>query len=56
MPVGVDPVGVAITSDGKSAYVTSGGSNTVSVIDTRSNTVITTIGVGNNPGGIAITP
>jgi YVTN family beta-propeller protein len=49
--------GIAITSDSKFAYVTGGGLNgTVSVIDTGTNTVITSIGVGSYPGGIAITP
>ena len=38
------------------AYVTNGGSNTVSVIDTGSNTVVATIAVGALPRGVAITP
>ena len=43
--------GVAITPDGTRAYVTNPGSNSVSVIDTASNTVVATVGVGNEPGG-----
>ena len=40
IPVGTDPIGVAITPDGTRAYVTNNGSNNVSVIDTRSNMVV----------------
>jgi YVTN family beta-propeller protein len=60
IPVGVSPIGVAITPDGTRAYVTNEGSNTVSgtvsVIDTATNTVVATIPVGPGPFGIAITP
>jgi len=38
------------------AYVTNHVSNSVSVIDTASNTVVSTIGVGQRPLGVAITP
>jgi YVTN family beta-propeller protein len=38
------------------AYVTNRGSNSVSVIDTASNTVVATIPVGAFPEGVAITP
>jgi uncharacterized protein (TIGR03437 family) len=38
------------------AYVANFGSNSVTVIDTSSNTVIYTIAVGTQPNGIAITP
>ena len=31
-------------------------SNTVSVIDTASNTVVTTVPVGTSPHGVAVTP
>jgi YVTN family beta-propeller protein len=44
IPVGSEPIGVAVTSDGSKVYVTTGG--TVSVIDTRTNTVTATIPVG----------
>jgi YVTN family beta-propeller protein len=51
------PVGVAVTPDGKHAYVTTnGGSNNVSVIDTATNMVMTTLTVGTNPTGVAVTP
>src|SRR6266478_4562418 len=38
------------------AYVTNSGSNTVSVIDTATNLVVSTIPVGKVPDGVAITP
>ena len=56
VPVGHNPVGVAVTPDGQTAYVTNFGDNTVSEIDTASNTVAATIPVGNLPEGVAVTP
>ena len=47
---------VAVTPDGTRAYVTNFNSNTVSVINTATNTVTATIAVGANPDGVAITP
>ncbi len=38
------------------AYVTNSSSNSVSVIDTSTNTVVATVAVGSNPVGVAITP
>ena len=38
------------------AYVTNGMSNNVSVIDTSTNKVVTSVPVGSGPDGIAITP
>ena len=56
IPVGSDPFGIAITPDGKTAYVTNDGSDTVTPIDTATNTPGTPIPVGSIPDGIAITP
>ena len=53
--VGANAQGVAVTPDGRYAYVIA-GTNSVSVIDTASNTVTTTIGGFTLPVGIAITP
>ncbi len=53
------PYGVAVTPDGKYAYVANFGSGNVSVIDTATNTLDpknSTINVGNEPWGVAITP
>jgi len=38
------------------AYVTNSGSSSVSVIDTATNTVTATVGVGGRPVAVAITP
>ncbi len=55
--VGRGPFAVAITPDGKYAYVTDKLDGTVSVIDTSTNTNTgTTIKVGNLPFGIAMCP
>ena len=55
--VAASPYGIAISPDGSKAYVTS-TSGTVSVINTATNTVSTTIadGGGNQPLGVAFTP
>jgi YVTN family beta-propeller protein len=57
VPVGGVPIGVAVTPDGKHAYVANFTDGTVSVIATAtSNTTGTPIPVGNGPEGVAITP
>ena len=57
VPVGTFPDGVAVTPDGKHAYVANDiFPGTVSVIDTATNTVAATITVGNAPHGVAVTP
>lgn len=50
--------GVAVSPDGALCYVTTGdiGNGTVTVIDTGSNTVTTTIAVGGRPSGVVFTP
>jgi YVTN family beta-propeller protein len=48
--------GVCVTPDGKHVYVTNQASNTVSVIDTASNTIVKTVSVGAAPSGVAVTP
>ena len=54
--VGFHPGAIAITPDGKHAYVTNESSHNVSVIDTVTNTVSSTIEGMNSPRGVAITP
>jgi YVTN family beta-propeller protein len=44
--------GIAFTADGTRAFVTNQTSDTVSVIDTTSRTVISTLSVGKKPNGI----
>ena len=49
--------GVALPAEAAPfAYVVNEGDGTVSVIDTAANAVVTTVGVGSHPRGVAITP
>ncbi len=54
--VGKFPNQVAITPDGKRAYVTNTSDGTVSVITTATGVVSTPIAVGKLPEGVAICP
>src|SRR5216684_8872391 len=66
IPVQFSPLGVAITPNGKFAYVTNTGAvcdlcpfnqpSSVSVIDTATYSVVATIPVGQYPASVAITP
>lgn len=56
VPVGQQPWGVAVAPDGGQLYITNEGSNSVSVIDTKTNTVTATVTVGHNPRGIVVAP
>jgi len=56
VPVGNNPVGLAIAPDGAFAYIANYLSNSVSVISTATNTVVNTIAVGAAPITVAITP
>ena len=49
IPVGTTPTGLAVNITTNRVYVSNTGSNTVSVIDGATNTVIKTIPVGNQP-------
>ncbi len=54
--VGGLPFGLAVSPDGARVYVANASSDTVSVVDTATNTVTTTIGVGDTPAGVAVSP
>ena len=54
--VGSNPDAIAITPDGKTAYVANDGSDTVTPIATATNTAGPPITVGSGPNAIAITP
>jgi YVTN family beta-propeller protein len=58
IPVGSEPIGVAVSPDGSKVYVTNSnlGPGSVSVIDTATNTVVATIPVGSEPIGVAVSP
>src|SRR5215204_2676507 len=53
--VGSRPVGLAVDVHDR-VFVTNSGDDTVSVIDSRTNTVTTTIGVGSRPESVATDP
>ncbi|MGH6852385.1 MAG: hypothetical protein ACREDJ_04135 [Methylocella sp.] len=54
--VGTLPLGIAVSLDGKHAYVANGGSGDVSVIRTAKQKVVATVAVGTNPFGVGIKP
>lgn len=56
VPVGMHPAHVVVSPDGRLAYVTNGGDNTVSVIDTSARSLVATIPVGQFPHGLRISP
>jgi YVTN family beta-propeller protein len=59
IPLGVGslPVGIAISPDGKLAYVADAGADTVTVIDTETNSVVgEPIDVATGPRGVAFSP
>ncbi len=56
IPVGEEPVCVAVHPDGGPLFVVNGAGNTVSVIDLAERRVVRTIPVGTEPRGCALTP
>ena len=56
IPVGSDPIAVAVSPDGSTAYIVNMGSDDVSVISTASNIVTATVPVGARPFGVAVSP
>jgi YVTN family beta-propeller protein len=56
VPVGMHPAHVVVTSDGRTAYITNGGDNTVSVVNTAAQRVTEVIPVGVSPHGLRISP
>lgn len=54
IPVGTNPIGVAVSPNNTTVYVGNHGNNTVSVINAATNTVINTIPVGIAPQGITV--
>src|ERR1700722_5843595 len=56
IPVGQDPVDIAVNPRTHTAYVTNADSGSVSVISTRTNQVTATIPVGANAGAVAVDP
>jgi len=53
---GTSPRGIAVTPDSTRAYVTDTATDSVTVVNLASGTVLVTIPVGEQPEGIAVTP
>jgi YVTN family beta-propeller protein len=51
-----NPHGITASRDGSRVYVSNVVSSTVSVIDTRTNTVVGTFNAGTRPGGLVVSP
>ena len=56
VPVGKHPAHVVLAGDGRTAYITNGGDNTVSAVDTAARSVLGVIPVGASPHGLRIRP
>jgi YVTN family beta-propeller protein len=56
IPVGLHPAHVVLSPDGRFAYITNGGDNSVTVIDTAARSVVATIAVGKFPHGVRFAP
>lgn len=56
IPVGADPVSVAVKADGKAAYVADAAGRSIKVIDTATNTVKRSIALSFTPTTLAISP
>ena len=56
IPVGMHPAHVVLTPDGRFAYITNGGDNSVTVIDAAARSVVATIPVGKFPHGLRFAP
>ena len=54
--VGKHPAHVVVANDGRTAYISNGGDNTVSVVDTAAQRVIGVVPVGASPHGLRISP
>ena len=54
--VGLDPLGVAVNPTTNRVYVANGNSNTVSVIDGATNTLVATVPVQSAPETLAVNP
>lgn len=56
IPVGLHPAHVVLTPDGRFAYITNGGDNSVTVVDVAARSVVATIPVGKFPHGLRFAP
>ena len=54
IPVGTEPLGVAVNATATRVYVTNRGSATVSVIEAATHSVVASVPVGAEPAGVAV--
>jgi YVTN family beta-propeller protein len=52
--VGHGPTGVAVNPAGTRVYVTNWHANSMSVIDTATNTIVATVRTGESPGHVSV--
>jgi YVTN family beta-propeller protein len=56
VPVGNNPAAIVVIPNGKTAYVSNQGDNTVTPIRTAANSALAPIPVGHQPFDMAVTP
>lgn len=56
VPTGKQLAHVVLSPDGRRSYITSGGDDTVSVIDIPTMKAVATVGVGSGPHGLRVSP
>ena len=56
VPLGNQPQGVVLSTDGRFAYVTEAGANRVAIVDTRERRVVGSMATGAGPQAIAVDP
>jgi YVTN family beta-propeller protein len=56
IPIGTNPIGVIASADGTKVYVANANSNTVSIINVATNTVIASVVTGSSPYNLALSP
>src|SRR5205814_126204 len=56
LPVGAEPIRVAVSRDGREAYVTLFGAARLQVVDLRRRRVVAGVGTGPRPVGVSLAP
>lgn len=54
VPIGEDPMGVVLSTDGRFAYVTQAAANRVAVVDAHAHQVVATVPVGSGPTALMV--
>ena len=56
IPVGEDPVGLAVSPNGQDLYVANEASDTVLEFNTATDALVTSVNVAGSPVGVAVNP